>query len=212
MALYRALEEHDVAVLLSMVSKSDDSYMYHVPNIHLTRYAAEAIGIPLISRETSGKPPQENIDLKDALEDIKREYKIDGLCVGAVHSNYQYKIVSDACSKLNLRIYAPYWQRSHDELIMDAINAGFEIIIVSVAAEGLTEEWLGRRLDGASVEELRILNENYGIDIGGEGGEYETLVLDGPIFGKRICIVKSEKRWEKIRGEMVIKEVKLEEK
>ena len=37
MALHAALEEkEDVKYLLSMKSRNDESYMFHVPNIHIT--------------------------------------------------------------------------------------------------------------------------------------------------------------------------------
>jgi len=48
-ALYWALKQgFEVKYLVSMVSEREDSYMYHVPNIHLTELQARAIGIPLV--------------------------------------------------------------------------------------------------------------------------------------------------------------------
>jgi len=213
MALYKALQEgHKVAVLLSMISRRNDSFMYHVPNINLTKYSAEAIGIPLVSKITSGKPPQENKDLEDALIELKNNFKIDGVAVGAVHSNYQYSIVNGICKRLNLEVFAPYWQHNHKELIEDALNSGFEIIIVGVSAEGLDESWLGRKLDNKILLELKKLNKKFGVDVGGEGGEYETFVLDGPIFKKTIEIIKSMKVWDGVRGELIIEKVNLIDK
>jgi len=186
--------------------------MYHVPNIRLTRYAAEAIGSPIVLKETSGKPPQENHDLKEALMDIKEKHQIEGIAVGAVASRYQYNIVSGICAELGLKVYAPYWQKDHAGLIREAIDAGFEIIFVGVAALGLDDSWLGRRLDHEALDELEKLCDKYGINIGGEGGEYETLVVDGPIFGKRIEILESEKIWDGVRGELVVKKARLQGK
>lgn len=213
MALYKALQEgHEVVALLSMIPKSDDSYLYHVPNINLTIYQSEAINIPLISKTTSGKPPQENMDLEIALFELKDKFNIEGITAGAVHSNYQYNIVAGICEKLNLKVFAPYWQHEHEELIIDAINSGFEIIIVGVAAEGLDEMWLGRELDNDALLELKKLNKKFSVDVGGEGGEYETFVVDGPIFKKRIEVVEVKKVWDGVRGEVVIEEVKLVDK
>ena len=212
-ALYKALQEgHKVPALLSMLSRRDDSYMYHVPNINLTKYQSEAIGIPLVAKVTSGKPPQENIDLENALSELKNNFEIEGVTVGAVHSNYQYKIVSGICSKLNLMVFAPYWQQNHEELIEEALQAGFEIIIVGVAAEGLDDSWLGRKLDFSALDDLKKLNKKFGIDVGGEGGEYETFVIDGPVFKKRLEILKSMKVWDGVRGELVIGGIELIDK
>lgn len=48
--------------------------------------------------------------------------------------------------------------------------------------------------------------------IGGKGGEYETFVLDCPIFSKRIKIIESEKIYEGNSGILEIKKVELVEK
>jgi len=203
------MKQNEISVLLSIIPERDDSYMYHVPNITLTKHSAEAIGIPIVMEKTSGKPPEENLDLKKALEKIKKKYKIDAVVAGAVGSNYQYNIVKKICDKLGLKVITPYWQKSHEELIKEAITAGFEIIIVGVYAHGLDDSWLGRKLDLDALAELKNLNRKFGINIGGEGGEYETLVLDGPIFKKRMEIVESSRRWDGVRGELIIKNIKL---
>ena len=162
MALYKALRQgHEVPVLLSMLPERDDSYMYHVPNINLTKYSAEAVGIPLVAKVTSGEPPQENLDLECALIELKNNFKIRGVSVGAVHSNYQYKIVSEICSKLNLNVFAPYWQHDHCELIEEALDAGFEISVFGVAAEGRDESWLGRKVDRDALIELKKKSKIY---------------------------------------------------
>ncbi|ODS37800.1 MAG: hypothetical protein A7316_01610 [Candidatus Altiarchaeales archaeon WOR_SM1_86-2] len=212
MALYRALENYDVPVLLSMISERDDSYMYHTSNINLVSYSADAIGIPVVRRKTSGVPPEENSDLRDAVLTLKNDYGIEGVVVGAVHSNYQYNGVSEICRELDLEVYAPYWQHSHEELIRDAINAGFKIIFISVSAECLDETWLGRELNYETLDELMKLEGKSGIDIGGEGGDYETIVLDAPIFKKRVEILEKDVKWDGVRGEWIIRKVRLVDK
>ena len=209
MAMYKVMEEHQVAVMLTMLPERDDSYMFHYPNIGLTKAQAEAMEIPIVQRKTSGKPPQENIDMVNSLAEIKREFGVEGIVAGAVRSNYQHGIVSSACKELGLELISPYWQHSHEELIGDAIVAGFEMIIVGVAAHGLDDSWLGRKLDAKALEELKKLGKKFGIDVGGEGGEYETFVIDGPIFRKRIDIKEIEKKWDGMRGELIIKEIAL---
>lgn len=212
MALYRGREEHEIVVLLSMIPKSTDSYMYHVPNIRLAEHSAKALGVPIVLKDTIGKPPQENKDLKDALSEIKEKYGIEGVAAGAIGSKYQYNIVANICKELGLAPYTPYWQTDHEILIRDAIAAGFDIRVVGVAAAGLDDSWLGRKLDFAALEELKDVRKKHRIDIGGEGGEYETFVVDGPIFRKRLEIIKSDKRWDGVRGELIIGELSLAEK
>jgi diphthine-ammonia ligase len=114
--------------------------------------------------------------------------------------------------ELDLKVYAPYWQKPHEELIKEALDAGFEILMVGTYADGLDEKWLGRKLDYEALDELKKLNKKFGIDIGGEGGEYETFVLDGPIFKKKLVVEKARKQWDGIRGEYIIEKIKLEKK
>jgi len=79
------------------------------------------------------------------------------------------------------------------------------MVFVGVAAYGLDDSWLGRRLDYDALEDLKKAKKKYGIDVGGEGGEYETFVSDGPIYRKRLGIVKEQEAvgW-RTAGELVI--------
>jgi uncharacterized protein (TIGR00290 family) len=92
------------------------------------------------------------------------------------------------------------------------INRGFKIIFTGVSALGFNKNWLGRILDKSALKELIELNKNYGVNLSGEGGEYETLVLDAPFFKKAIKLVEFEKIWEKDSGYLAIKRAELIEK
>ncbi|OPY27576.1 MAG: ATP-binding region [Methanobacterium sp. PtaU1.Bin242] len=94
----------------------------------------------------------------------------------------------------------------------EIITSGFKVILVSVSAEGLDESWLGRRIDKELLDELLLLHEKYGMHLAFEGGEAETLVLDCPLFKKRIKILNTEKIWERDSGYLNIKKAILEDK
>jgi uncharacterized protein (TIGR00290 family) len=94
----------------------------------------------------------------------------------------------------------------------EIIDLGFDIIITSVSAEGLDESWLGKKIDLSVLDDIIDLNKRYGMHMAFEGGEAETLVLDGPVFNKRIKIVDSEVVWERDSGYFLIKEAFLEDK
>jgi uncharacterized protein (TIGR00290 family) len=83
------------------------------------------------------------------------------------------------------------------------LEAGFEIRVLQVAAYGLDESWLGRTLDAAAFAELARLNEEYGVHLLGEGGEFETFVVDGPHMERRIEL-EYERVWEGDRGHVEI--------
>jgi uncharacterized protein (TIGR00290 family) len=92
------------------------------------------------------------------------------------------------------------------------ISSGFKVIIAGVFSYPFDEKWLGREIDNEMIEELKILSEKYAITLSGEGGEYESFVLDAPFFSKRIAINESDSFCRNHNGRFIIKEAHLEDK
>jgi len=211
-AVFELSKNHKIACLITIDSENPNSFMFHTPNINLTKLQAEAMNLPILTRKTKGKKEEELADLKAAIKTAKENYKIEGVGVGAIESEYQKQRVEKICQKLGLKLLAPFWKQDPEEYIKYLMKNKFEIIITAVAAEGLDESWLGRKLNKTAIEDLKNLNKKYKIHLAGEGGEYETLVLDCPLFKKKLVIKESEKFWDKNSGRLVIKEAKLIEK
>jgi predicted ATP pyrophosphatase (TIGR00289 family) len=191
-----------------MIPHREDSWMYHYPNIHLIDLFAGCASLPLIKAETSGEREREVEDLKLVLGGLD----VDGVVSGAIASNYQKSRIDRICKELGLKSIAPLWGREPIELLREFIDAGFEAIITSVAAEGFDEKWLGGKIDEKCVGDLAELHEKYRINISAEGGEYESLVLNAPFFKKRIELVEVESIWRGTNGYLLIKRAKLVEK
>jgi ABC transporter with metal-binding/Fe-S-binding domain ATP-binding protein len=210
-ATYLSLKEGlEVKYLLTMVSKNPYSWMFHSVNINATRYQAEAIGIKQILKPTPGERERELNDLKEAIAGIRGE--IDGVVSGSISSSYQKNRVDLIAKELGLVSLTPLWGSDPIELLHQMIDAGFEAIITSVAAQGFDQSWLSRKIDASTVDELERLSKRQGINPSGEGGEYESFVLDAPIFKKRIEPVGVEKVWCGSNGYLLIKQVKVVEK
>ncbi len=91
------------------------------------------------------------------------------------------------------------------------LDEGFEIIFSSIAAEGLDKSFLGRVITEKDVDKLVSISKKVGMNVAGEGGEFESLVLDCPVFRKKIEIVDSEIVMEnEITGRFVVKKSKLQ--
>ncbi|MBI2584083.1 MAG: TIGR00289 family protein [Candidatus Aenigmarchaeota archaeon] len=212
-AVYLAEKEHSIECLGTMVSENKDSYMFHVPNINLTKLVAEAMQLPIIIEKTKGEKEEELADLERLLRKMKERYGIEGITTGAVASQYQKSRVDNLCRELRLQSIAPLWQLDQKQVVQEMIESGFEIIIVAVAAEGLDESWLGRRLDKKALEDLEKLNKKYGVSFVGEGGEFDTLVIKCPMFRKKIAMKEAEKIWDANTrsGMLLIKEAGLEQ-
>lgn len=204
---YLASKKHEIKYLVTIIPKRKDSYMYHAYGLEIIDLVAKAIGIPLIKRKTSGIKEKELEDLKEALESVKDG--IDGVVSGAIASVYQKTRIDRICNELGLKSLAPLWHRDPEVLLKEQVSLGFKAIIIVVAAQGFTKDWLGRKIDFGCIEELKKLNKKYGINISGEGGDYESLVLDAPMFKKRIKLVDTEKIWNGMSGYLKIKKANL---
>ena len=199
---------HEIAYLVTLRSRRDDSYMFHTVNIELTALLAEALGIESVVVNTEGEKEVELDDLENAL----RELDIEGIVTGAIASSYQKTRIDMICEDLGLEHLSPLWGRNTEVLLEEMLQSGMEIIIASVAAMGLDEKWLGRRLNEEATVELKLLNEKYGIDICGEGGEMETLVLDAPWFKSRLEVLRAIPVWDGTRGSYLIEAAELRKK
>jgi len=209
LALHRALRRgYNVKYLVTMIPQREDSWMFHYPNVRLTSLFAEACGLPLVKGEASGLKEKE-------LEDLKRlllKLDVDGVVSGAIRSVYQKSRLDRLCAEIGLESIAPLWHEDSVKLMEELLTNGFKVIFTGVYAYGLGRRWLGRRLDRSAVEDLAELNRKYGISIVGEGGEYETLVLDAPFFRKKIRILEVRTIWNRESGYLLVKKAGLEEK
>ncbi len=169
----------EIAVLVSARVTGGDSWMFHIPR-EGRRELARKMGVPLFEFETKGKKEEELEDLKRALKMVKEMYGIEGVVSGAIESEYQREKVERICYELGLKHFAPLWGKDPKKIMREMLDAGFKAKIVSVSALGLDESWVGREINEETIEELVRLHERYGIHISGEGGEYETSVIDGP--------------------------------
>jgi ABC transporter with metal-binding/Fe-S-binding domain ATP-binding protein len=211
-AMFKEMEKNLVVCLISIISKNKESYMFHTPNIEITKLQAEAIGLPLIQKETEGRKEEELRDLEVAIKEAKEKFKIEGVITGAVESVYQSDRIKKICDRLNLRCVNPLWKGNQVELLNEIVKNKFKVIISGVFAYPLDETWLGRELNENTVNELVNFSKKYHISPLGEGGELETTVLDTPFFKKRIEILESEVKFKDNSGVFLIKKARLVEK
>jgi len=209
-AVYDCIKKgHNVSTLISIVSKNPESYMFHYPNIRYTKQQAEAMEIKYVLQETEGEKEKELEDMKNAIHSVKN---IEGIVAGGLASKYQYNRIKLITDSLKLKCLVPYWEIESKKYWNLILQAGFKVMIVGVACEGLGKEWLGRIIEGETFQELKKLAEKYQFHLAGEGGEFETFVLDGPIFKKRLEVIDAEIVWNSDSGYYLFKDVKLVEK
>lgn len=189
-----------VANLKPPQSGETDSYMYQTVGQDVIQLYSEAIGVPLYQRVIEGTPVNQEMaydtsvdgdeveDLYELLAEIQRQTPYDAVSCGAIHSNYQRVRAENVCARLGVKLLSPLWGREQSALLQEMIDAKIEAILIKVAVIGLDPaKHLGQTI-GQMYDELVRLQDKYGINVCGEGGEYETLTLDCPLFKKRIVM------------------------
>lgn len=215
-ALYEAQQTGKTIVRTVTAQPTGDSYLYHTPATHLPSLLAQSAGIqhttfPVKTAATdpaadsTRRGDQELAPLLAAVQSIDEDLSggLDGLVVGAVESRFQRDRVERLCDHLGLELFAPLWHCDPQAALTEMIEAGFDIRIVAVAADGLDETWLGRRLDANAMTKLLELQSDRGIHPMGEGGEYETVVVDGPHLDRPLQF-ESSPEWDGTRGRLDI--------
>jgi len=103
------------------------------------------------------------------------------------------KLIQDGnrCERLGLVSLSYLWQREQHQLLDDMCQCPLEAILIKVASLGLKISHLNQ-----TIQQLQpyftSVHHKYGFHVCGEGGEYETLTLDSPLFLKRIVLDQVE--------------------
>ena len=181
-----------------------DSYMYQSIGNEAIEIFSRAVDLPLYQVVTQGIAKHKDMfyeqtdsdeieDLYQLLLIVKNKHpSIRGVSTGAILSNYQRLRVENVCSRLGLVSLSYLWQLEQSALLRDMIESGLDAITVKIGSLGLKpEKHLGKHLSELEPEFIR-LGRDSGLNICGEGGEYETLTLNAPFFKQRIVIDKSE--------------------
>lgn len=183
---------HELSCLISMFSKNPESYMFHTPNIERTEKQAEVMNLPLLIHKTPGVKEEELKDLEDAIQTAKEKYGIEGIVTGALHSEYQRSRIQKICDKLKLKCINPLWHIDEIEYLKKLVASKFKVIIIGAFAYPLDQTWLQREINKDFIEEVKYLKDEYKIHPAGEGGEFETFVVNCPLFQRELKITKHQ--------------------
>ncbi|KAI9889823.1 MAG: hypothetical protein M1814_004925 [Vezdaea aestivalis] len=189
-----------------------ESFMYQTVGNHFLPLYESALNTPLYRQEIRGQaidskktyssasPDDETESLVPLLERIiKKHPDADALCSGAILSDYQRTRVETIALRFNLVPLSYLWQYPtlfpHDPaaLLRHMAHVGMDARIIKVASGGLDESFLWKNVaDPIMIARLNRAINKYGYAgpgaVLGEGGEFETIVLDGPddVFKRRL--------------------------
>jgi len=201
-AYYLAVRQgYEVVNLLTMMMSETKSNFHMIP-AGILDAQSDAIGIPLIKQKAT--PQTYENDFKEALHRFKAE-GVKGLVTGDIYevAGHEEGWLNRVCREVGLRPVKPLWMRDTKQIYLDYLKTGFKATVVRTNLEKLGLEWLGRQLDKEFYDDILKLGN---VDACGEGGEYHTVITDGPTFKKKIEILETEKH--KLEGGFGYLEIK----
>ncbi len=183
-ACYQAIGKgYNISHLVNFISKEYQRVSFHGTEAKLIQLQAEAIGIPLLQKETTGNRYEQ--EFKEAVKSLIPD-GVTGMVFGDIYLPEQKDWVERVCRELGIEAIEPLWGQNPERILLEFINAGFEATIVSAKSDLFDDKWIGRKVDREFLNHLKDNN----IDPCGENGEYHTFVTDGPLFQKRIKITR----------------------
>ncbi|MBL8034228.1 MAG: adenine nucleotide alpha hydrolase [Leptospiraceae bacterium] len=192
-ALYLMQREGNFAVshLLTSVNAEHNRVSMHGLRRILLEQQAAATGLPLITVELSETPSMAEYEQKfgDAVQSLSAQ--------GFTHAAFGDIFLADLrryreekLSPVGIKAAFPLWKRDTAKLIREFLALGFRAVTVSVSADKLGADFVGREVDEAFLADLPS-----GVDPCGENGEFHTFCYAGPVFAREIGFRIGEKVW-----------------
>ena len=178
----------EIVAVVTVDIQDGDSHMFQVPSTNWVERQALLANVPWVNVPAAGSVEDEI----DALEQALSKLEIDGIVSGALRSDFQKQRLECMSQRLNIHSFSPLWHQTPIEHLKGMVEAGFQIMLTSVSCEGLDHTWLGHVLTESSLLELHALSKQHRFNVDGEGGEYETYVLGGPIWSRALRVEGSE--------------------
>ncbi len=189
--------------LLSVKPNRTDCFLFHFPTVEHTPLIAQSLGIKHILIPCTVADPTLEANL---VKEIIEKNPVEAVVLGGVGlQETQLGSLQKALLPLGIDVFASHAGEDEETIMRDMIARGFRIIITQYATDGLNQDWLGRELTLENFEHLKKLSTQYGFDLLGEGGYYDTLTIDAPFFPKALEILDSYKVAEsKYSGHLVV--------
>ena len=178
----------EIAAVVTVDIQDGDSHMFQVPSTKWVERQALLANVPWVNVPAAGLVEDEIETLEQALSKLE----IDGIVSGALRSDFQKQRLECMSQRLNIHSFSPLWHQTPIEHLKGMVEAGFQIMLTSVSCEGLDHTWLGHVLTESSLMKLHALSKQHRFNVDGEGGEYETYVLGGPIWSRALRVEGSE--------------------
>ncbi|MDU2473728.1 MAG: hypothetical protein E7D18_13195, partial [Enterococcus faecalis] len=148
--------------------------------ISVLEAAAEALDLPLVISHNNETNYTEKV--VEALQETQK-LGAETVCFGDIDIEQNGAWDRQVALSAGLEPQLPLWQENREALVKEFLAKGYTAIIKTVSKEaGIPIKFLGEPLNETFITYLK----EHQLDICGENGEYHTLVIDGPLFKKRL--------------------------
>lgn len=210
--------------LTSIIYKKDLSCMIpHIVTLETVSKQAEAMELPLLHGRVRWDTTEKF--LRTTIRDLKKE-GVEGIVFGVTPPHFPLdsseklrehhtlrahrEWMNQICQDLGVKLITPLWERSPEQILGRLVSSGFESVIIVVDTRYFSKRWLGRSINNDFMDvTFRLKNEK---DLHVGGSAYHTLVVDGPMFKRRLEILKGQKIFNKLYGVYTIDELGLQRK
>lgn len=204
----------DIRYLISIKPTRKDCYLFHYATVEHTKELAKIMKIPHILEKCSvANPEKEALIVKNIVKKMQAKNPVNAVVLGGTGlQETQLRSIQDALRPMGIEVFAAHAGEEHDLVIEKMLDKGYEIMITQVASDGLMR-WLGRTITKENWQELKEDSVNFKFHIGFEGGYADTLVLNCPLFDKRLVPEKVKKVIEdEYCGHVEIKKLRIVDK
>ena len=179
----------NIKYLISVKPTRKDCFLFHYATVEQTKDIAKMLEIPHFYVKCKiADPVKEANIVRGIVERNQKKLKVDAVVLGGTGlQETQLKSIQKALLPLNVEAFAAHAGEEHDLVMEHMLNNGYEILITQIASDGL-KDWLGKKITKENFSQLKKDSVKYGFHIGFEGGYADTLVIDCPIFSKRLVI------------------------
>ena len=181
LALHRlAAEGNTPSELLVMYNRDAGRSWFHGIEEPLLREIAASLGIPLRVCPCGGE--EYHLAMRGELERARAE-GADSAAFGDIDVSENRAWCEEQCAAAGLRAIFPLWGEARVSLAREVVSIGYECVIKCVRNADLPPHFLGRAMSEDVIAEMQAL----GVDPSGEGGEFLTAVLNGPLFARPVA-------------------------
>mmetsp|Transcript_13786 Transcript_13786/g.28429 ORF Transcript_13786/g.28429 Transcript_13786/m.28429 type:complete len:295 (-) Transcript_13786:96-980(-) len=167
---------------------------------------ADALGLRLLRMILPSNIPYRD-GYVNAIKELRDEHSIRVIATGDMDlvdiENSSDNYIKECCAMAGggIRTYLPLWKANREECLTTLVlEEGYEIILSCVKSPWFDESWCGSTIDAERFQKMMNMSEGNmfdesemegfspkdprrtPLDLGGENGEYHSMVLDGPLY------------------------------